>query len=152
MREKLLFHSSTQWDPPLGLLTLENMLIMNMLNKYSYFFLGDNGARCETLIQPHLNRKFIPSSPKENAPFQTTSLLCGVKSGNTGDDTETQQRTMKLSFLPFSAFILSLLNWKTRILSVIRTTHQSGHNGHPGLHKHSLMHIYTYRESSYIHT
>lgn len=37
-------------------------------------------AQCETLIQPHLNRK---------VPFQLTAVLCRVKSGNTEDDKET---------------------------------------------------------------
>lgn len=87
-REKLLFHFSLQWDSPLGPLTLENMLIMNMLNKYSCFFPVDKkkGSQCETLIQSHLSRNFTPSSRKENIPFQPTAVLRQVKSGNTEDD------------------------------------------------------------------
>ena len=81
-REKNSFfflHFSAQWDSPLGLLTLENMLIMNMLNKYSHFFGGDNGARCETLIQPHLDRGFVPSSRRENVLFSTGSCFVSGK-------------------------------------------------------------------------
>lgn len=81
---------------------------MNMLNKYSHFFWEDNKAQCETLIQSHLNRKFIPSRRKENIPFQVTAVLCWVKSGNTEDDKEAQQQTLKL-LLPFNAFILFYL-------------------------------------------
>lgn len=106
---------------------------MNMLNKYSHFFWEDNKAQCETLIQSHFNRKFIPSWRKENIPFQVTAVLCWVKSGNTEDDKETQQWTLKL-LLPFNAFILFFLIWTTfTISSVNLSTHKSRDNQNPAL-------------------
>lgn len=134
-KKKLLFHFSTQWDTPLGLLTLENMLIMNMLNKYAYFFWGDNRTQCETLIQPHLNRKFIPSLRKEKVLFSTDSCFVSGK-------VRKQWRGQRNSAMDLEAIISSFQNFspffKLRIQSVNLTTHQSRDTGHPVFYTHIL--------------
>lgn len=65
----------------------------------------NNATRCETLIQPHFNRKFIPSSRKENTAFQSAAVLCWLKSGNTMDDKELCDGPRSYHFFLFSAFM-----------------------------------------------
>lgn len=114
----------------MGLLTLENMLIMNMLNKYSHFFCEDNKAQCETLIQSHLNRKFIPSWRKENIPFQVTAVLCWVKSENTEDDSTADLKATS-SFQCIHPFFII---WTSFSISPVNlSTHQSRDNQNPAL-------------------
>lgn len=140
--KKLLFHFSPQWDSPLGLLTLENMLIMNMLNKYSYFFWGDNGTRCETLIQPHLNRKFIPSSRKENLPLSTDSCFVSGKVRKHWGRQRNSAMDLEAIISSFQRIhpLFFLLNWKTlRTQSVNLTTHQSRDNGHLVFYTHTYL-------------
>lgn len=107
---------------------------MNMLNKYSYFFWGDNGTQCETLIQPHLNRKFIPPLRKEN-PFQLTAVLCRVKSG---------QQNLEAIISSFQCihpfFHFARKPWECNLLIWQHINQETMHI----LHTHTCTHIYTF--------
>lgn len=117
-REKLLFHFSTQWVSPLGLLAQEKVSIMNMLSKYSDSFPDKKKkkrAGCETLLQSCFSRKFIPFS------FSAYSCLMLVKVRHCGPQ-RNLTKTLKLSllFIPFSPI--------ATIPSVNLTTRQSRDN------------------------
>lgn len=97
-REKLLFHCSTQWGSPLGLLAQEKVSIMNMLSKYSDFFPDKKRAWCETLIQSRFSRKFIPFS------FSAYSCLILVKVRHCGPQRNLTKTLRLSSFHPIQPY------------------------------------------------